>query len=165
VLSHEQQQPEPPGASSSTRSLPHVRVLEWRPGGTDAAYSNVVEYPNPLAALRHKTTLILFICWSQTKDSHERKCCNLSIFFLVTAGEGASQVDLPSASRQLNPALEAAKGKSSQELFRPHILIATAPLTVLRWFWMICLRLASSSKKDLAQVAFDLIGGFHVSSE
>jgi len=57
-----------------------------------------------------------------------------------------------------------AKGKSSQELFRQHTLIATALLTVLRWFWMICLWKASSITKDLAQVAFDLIDRFHVSS-
>jgi len=49
-----------------------------------------------------------------------------------------------------------AKGKSSQELFHPHTLVVNCLLTVLRWFWMICLRYASSIRNALAQVAFDL---------
>jgi len=37
-------------------------------------------------------------------------------------------------------------------------------LTVLRWFWMICLQQASSIRKDLAQVVFDLVDRLHVNS-
>jgi len=56
------------------------------------------------------------------------------------------------------------KGKSSQELFRQHTLIVTTLLTVSRSLWMNCFQKASSIRKDLAQVAFDLIDRFHVRS-
>jgi len=54
--------------------------------------------------------------------------------------------------------------KSSEEFLRQHTLIATPLFTVLHCFWMICLRYASNIRKDLTQVACDLIERFHVSS-
>jgi len=57
-----------------------------------------------------------------------------------------------------------AKEKISQELFRQHTLIVNVLLTDMSWFWMICLQLACSIRKNLAQIASDLIARFHVSS-